>query len=356
MAQTLSAPSEQCHSMTGADMKATARAPTNIAFVKYMGKDARGDRLPDQQGKNFPENGSVSMTLDALHSTTTVHFSPDYAEDSFFLDGEQNAKEEERVFQAVDVVRGLANIALRARIESTNNFGKSRGLSSSASGAAALAVAAAAAAGLRLTERELSILARKFSGSGSRSVPSGFVEWKPPVFDKTGNLLEDSYAESFLPPEHWAIADVVAITEVPAKEISTTEAHGRVHQSRYRLARLAAMPQKVEDCKKYIYERDFASLGRFMEKEAWDLHLLFISSGIRYIRSETLRVMESIDQWRRERLEAYYTVNTGQDVHVICQEKDVDAVRDRLAAITCVRDIIIARPGRGAHLLAEHLF
>lgn len=355
MAQTLSIPTEHCPA-AAIGMKATARAATNIAFVKYMGKDTRGDRLPDQQGKNFPENGSVSMTLDALHSTTTVHFSPDYAEDSFLLDGEEHTKEGERVFQAVDVVRKLASITLRARVESINNFGKSRGLSSSASGAAALAVAVATAAGLRLTEHELSILARKFSGSGSRSVPGGFVEWKPPVFDEEGKLLEDSYAESFLPPEHWAIADVVAVTEIPAKEVSTTEAHGRVHQSRYRPARLAAMPQKVEDCKRFICERDFTSLGKFMEEEAWDLHLLFISSGIRYIRSETLRIMENVEQWRREGLEAYYTVNTGQDVHIICQEKDVDVVRERLAAIVCVRSVIVARPGRGARLLNEHLF
>lgn len=344
------------HHDTAVSMKATGRAPTNIAFVKYMGKDERGDRLPDQQGKNFPENGSVSLTLDALTSTTTVHFSPNYSEGTFVLDGEKHTHEAERVFKAVDVVRKIANISLRAQIESTNNFGKSRGLSSSASGAAALAIAASTAAGLKLSERELSILARKFSGSGSRSVPGGFVEWKPPVFDGNGNLLEDSYAESIYPPEHWAIADVVAVTEVPAKEISTTEAHGRVHQSRYRPARLVAMPQKVEDCKRFIRDRDFTALGKFMEGEAWDLHLLFISSGIRYIRSETLRVMESVEQWRREGLEAYYTVNTGQDVHIICQEKDVTAVQEKLATIDSVRDIIVARPGKGAQILDTHLF
>lgn len=341
---------------TPSNMKATGKAPTNIAFVKYMGKDSRGDTLPEQQGKNFPENGSVSLTLDTLTSTTTVHFSPEYTEDTFVLDGEKLAHEAERVFKAIDVVRKMANISLRARVESHNNFGKSRGLSSSASAAAALASAASSAAGLKLSERELSILARKFSGSGSRSVPSGFVEWKPPIFDGNGNLLEDSYAESIYPPEHWAIADVVAITEVPAKEVSTTEAHGRVHQSRYRPARLTGMPQKVESCKRFIRDRDFTSLGTFMEEEAWDLHLLFISSGIRYVRSETLRIMESVEQWRREGLEAYYTVNTGQDVHIICQEKDVNAVREKLEAIDCVRDVIVARPGRGAHLLATHLF
>ncbi|TSC57987.1 MAG: diphosphomevalonate decarboxylase [Candidatus Peregrinibacteria bacterium Greene0416_19] len=338
------------------EMKATGRAPTNIAFIKYMGKDERGNALPNGQGKNFPENGSISLTLDSLYSTTTVHFSTDYSEDSFTLDGERHAKEAERVIEAMDIVRSLADLTLRAKIVSTNNFGKSRGLSSSASGAAALAFAASTAAGLRLSERELSVLARKFSGSGSRSVPPGWVEWKQPIFDEAGNLVHDSYAESFLPSDHWAIADVVAITEVPSKEVSTTEAHGRVQQSPYRAARLAAMPRKIEDCKRFIYERNFPSLGRLMEAEAWDLHLLFISSGIRYIRSETLRVMENVERWRREGLEAYYTINTGQDVHVLCHEEDANAVRRKLEQLEGVRDIMIGRPGRGAHLLEEHLF
>lgn len=95
--------------------------------------------------------------------------------------------------------------------------------------------------------------------------------------------------------------------------------------------------------------------NRYSQREM-DLRPLFISSGIRYIRSETLHVMENVEQWRREGLEAYYTVNTGQDVHVICQEKDVDAVRERLAAVACVHDILVARPGKGTHLLDGHLF
>ena len=250
----------------------------------------------------------------------------------------------------------MAKITLPAKIESVNNFGKSRGLSSSASGAAALALAGSKAAGLELTEKELSILARKFSGSGSRSAPSGWVEWKPAVFNASGRLVEDSYAESFLPPEHWAIADLVAVTEVPAKEVSTTEAHGRVSESRYRTARLAAIPKKIEDCKRYITDKNFASFGRLLEEEAWDLHLLFISSGIRYIRHETLRVMEAVEQWRREGLEAYYTLNTGQDVHVICEEENVQTVQEKLQALAGVREVIVARPGKGAHVIEDHLF
>jgi diphosphomevalonate decarboxylase len=338
------------------DNKATARAPTNIAFIKYMGKDARGDGLPGGQGKNFPENGSVSMTLDNLYSTTTVHFSPNYQEDIFVLDGVTDPKESQRVFAVVDLIRTMSSMSMKAKIVSENNFGKSRGLSSSASAAAALVTATSSAAGLKLDERDLSILARKFSGSGSRSIPGGWVEWKAPTFAVDGSFLTDSYAESFLPHDHWQIADVVAVTSVPAKEVSTTEAHGKVHESIYRLPRLAAMPKKIDDCKRYIFDRDFTNLGKLAEQEAWDLHILFISSGIRYIRSETLRIMENIEQWRRGGLEAYYTLNTGQDVHILCEEKNIHEVQSRLESLLGVTDVIVNRPGKGTHLIDAHLF
>ena len=48
-------------------MKATAIAPTNIAFIKYMGRKDEMLRLP--------ENANISMCLDHLLTTTTVEFS-----------------------------------------------------------------------------------------------------------------------------------------------------------------------------------------------------------------------------------------------------------------------------------------
>src|SRR6185369_4488365 len=70
----------------------------------------------------------------------------------------------------LDLVRAAAGIATRARVISRNEFPTASGLASSASGYAALAVAAAGAAGLAMSPRQLSILARRGSGSAARSV------------------------------------------------------------------------------------------------------------------------------------------------------------------------------------------
>ena len=60
-------------------MKATARAGANIAFVKYWGNRDNLLRLP--------LNSSISMTLDAAHTVTTVEFDRSLA-DSLQLNGQ----------------------------------------------------------------------------------------------------------------------------------------------------------------------------------------------------------------------------------------------------------------------------
>ncbi|MCR4306248.1 MAG: diphosphomevalonate decarboxylase, partial [Candidatus Daviesbacteria bacterium] len=60
-------------------MKATAIAPTNIAFTKYWGRKDEILRLP--------ENGSISMCLSNLLTTTTVEFSPDLQKDEIIING-----------------------------------------------------------------------------------------------------------------------------------------------------------------------------------------------------------------------------------------------------------------------------
>ena len=61
--------------------KATAVAPSNIAFVKYWGKKDESLRLPS--------NGSISMNLNGLTTTTTVEFLPELAHDEITIDDKQ---------------------------------------------------------------------------------------------------------------------------------------------------------------------------------------------------------------------------------------------------------------------------
>src|SRR3989339_299984 len=150
-------------------MKATAVAPTNIAFIKYWGKKDEELRLP--------ANGSISMNLSDLTTTTTVEFSQQYVEDSVIINDGIDESQSTRVIKHLDLIRKKADLKLKAKVVSVNNFPDGTGLSSSASGFAALTLAATKATGLNLDEKELSILARQGSGSACRSISDGFVEW-----------------------------------------------------------------------------------------------------------------------------------------------------------------------------------
>src|SRR5690242_8011132 len=147
-------------------MKQTAVAPSNIAFVKYWGRKK-------EESLRLPANGSISMNLSNLLTTTTVEFNKNFDNDEVIFNGEKEEIIGNRAIAHIDRIRKFAKITTKAKVVTKNNFPTGTGLSSSASGFAALTVAASVAAGLKLSEKELSILARQGSGSACRSIPDG---------------------------------------------------------------------------------------------------------------------------------------------------------------------------------------
>lgn len=326
-------------------MKATAIAPSNIAFTKYWGRKNEELRLP--------ENGSISMSLSDLLTTTTVEFAPGYSQDEVIINGGGlEPGEAERVIKHLDRVRKLADINLKAKVVSNNNFPSGTGLSSSASGFAALSLAASQAAGLKLTEKQLSILARQGSGSSCRSIPSGFVEWLD------GNTSDTSFAKQIFPPSYWKIADVVAIVSTGKKEVSSTLGQTMAKSSPFMKVRLAHMSQTNEEIKKLIGERNFKDFGELIEAEALELHTIMLTQrpALIYWTPGTLRIMKLTAHWRAEGIPVYFTINTGQDIHLICEQKNIDQVKAKLKEIEEVRDIIVNTPGEGTRLSSNHLF
>lgn len=325
-------------------MKKTAIAPSNIAFIKYWGKKDEALRLPS--------NGSISMNLSNLRTTTTVEFNEQYMKDEVVIEGSTSEKDILKVISHLDLIRSKANIKTYAKVLSENNFPSSTGLSSSASGFAALTVAATSAAGLMLNEKELSILARIGSGSACRSIPSGFVEWHD------GNDSESSYAESIFPSAHWDIVDIVAVVSREKKEVSTTDGHRLASTSPFNKIRLSHMPERIAICKKTIKEKNFSQLGELMEKEALEMHAIMLTSNpsLIYWLPTTVLLIKKVAAWRRDGFESYFTINTGQDVHIICQKKDAETMVQKLKLIPEVVNIIQNSASEGAHLSEDHLF
>ncbi len=325
-------------------MKFTAVAPSNIAFIKYWGKKDEKLRLP--------ENGSLSMCLSNLLTTTTVEFDKKYKKDEIIYNGIQEPSVGNRAIKHLDRIRNLAKSGLKAKVVTKNNFPLGVGLSSSASGFAALSLAGSKAAGLSLSEKDLSILARQGSGSACRSVPDGFVEWLD------GDTNETSYAVSIFPTGWWNIADVVAIVNTDKKEVSSTEGQKLVDSSHFFQTRLQNIKAKMELAKKLLKEKAFPEFGELIEAEALELHAVMLTSkpSLIYWIPETLKLMKLVKKWRGEGLPVYFTINTGQTIHLICEQKNIREVEKKLKAIKEVKKIIINKPVIGARIVKTHLF
>lgn len=167
----------------------TYTAPTNIAVIKYWGKN--------DVKLNTPMNSSASLTLDQsdLHTITTVAASKDVTEDRLWLNGteiEINGRgrtclaeirklAQDRLDPATGevVIRAQDWPQYRVHIASINTFPTGAGLASSAAGLACLVSALAALyCAKEVYPGQLTAIARQGSGSASRSMFGGFVRWQ----------------------------------------------------------------------------------------------------------------------------------------------------------------------------------
>jgi diphosphomevalonate decarboxylase len=245
----------------------------------------------------------------------------------------------------------MSGMESHARVESANNFPTGAGIASSASAFAALALAATSAAGLQLSEKDLSRLARTGSGSACRSVPGGFVEWMPGVSDA------DSYAISIAPPDHWDLTDCVAIISREHKPTGSTSGHALADTSPLQAARLADAPRRLELCRRAIHERNFQALAQIAELDSNLMHAVMLTSTppLFYWAPASLTIMETVQEWRRSGLPAFFTVDAGPNVHVICPSEHSEQVTRRLQALPGVLDVIAAAAGGPARLLSGGL-
>lgn len=319
---------------------ATSIANPNIALIKYWGNQDDVLRLP--------ANGSISMNLDSLFTHTTVSFQPSLPFDELVLNGrEVTGHGLERVSGLLDEVRRMAGFSACAEVVSRNNFPAGTGIASSASAFAALALAASHAAGLSLDAVELSRLARRGSGSACRSVPGGFVEWLP------GNGDEDSYAVSIAPPEHWALADCIAVISIEHKGTGSSQGSALAGSSPLQAARVADAPRRLDICRRAILERDFSALAAIAELDSNMMHAVMMTSSpaLFYWQEASLAVMRAVSAWRTSGLPVCYSLDAGPNVHVLTEAASAEAVARRLGEIPGVQEVLNARPGGPARLV-----
>lgn len=320
-------------------MKATAKANTNIALIKYWGK--RDEKL------FLPMNGSISITLDRFYTITTVEFKRDLQKDVFLLNNQLASEAEgQKVFRFLDIIRELSGTDLNAVITSENRVPTAAGFASSASGFAALSAAAAKALNLELSEKELSALARRGSGSACRSIYGGYVEWQK------GERADgkDSVAHQLLPEDRWNISILSVMVASKQKKISSREGMKRtVETSPFYAGWLQTIDTDLQKAREAIISKDFEKLGRVVEANALKMHatMLGATPPFFYWQSGTMEVMEQVQNLREDGIPVYFTIDAGANVKVLCLPEDEQKVYEALLTLPSVKEVITCHPGAG---------
>jgi diphosphomevalonate decarboxylase len=325
------------------EKRATAIASPNIAFIKYW-----GNRDP---ALRIPANASLSMTLSNLQTKTTVIFDERLEADQIEIDGSPaSEKAANRVTMHLDLIRTLSGIPAFASICSQSNFPAGAGIASSASAFAALTAAASKAAGLELDKKQLSILARRGSGSAARSIFGGFVQ----LF--SGEANEDGYAEQLAPAEHWHLVDLIAVVRKEHKSTGSSEGHQLAPTSPIQAVRVQDAARRLEICKNAILQKDFRTLAQIMEQDSNLMHSVMMTSNppLLYLEPESVSVMKHVTRWREDGLAVCYTIDAGPNVHCICPFEDSDEVERQLRSIDGILEIYRCSPGKGVALTANN--
>lgn len=320
-----------------------ATANANVALAKYWGKR--------NQPLNLPYTGSLSITLAGLTTTARASFLDRLSEDHITLNGQEAVGfEAQRFWEFLSLVRGTAQIEAKAEVAISSNFPVAAGLASSASTFAALAVAASHAAGLSLSNQQLSLLARRGSGSAARSVHGGYVEWL------AGEATDgsDSFAVQVAPADYWPLGVVVAITEEGRKRLGSREGMARAAKdSPFFPAWLQSHDADLEEIRQGIQDRDLRQVGQAAEHNCLKMHAVSMAArpSILYWTPATVAVIQRVIELRQEGIGAYFTIDAGPQVKVLCLPEQRAAVAEEIGRVPGVRRVLLSAPGCGAQVV-----
>ncbi|MBF0818773.1 diphosphomevalonate decarboxylase [Streptococcus acidominimus] len=320
-----------------------ARAHTNIALIKYWGKRDKALFLP--------MNSSLSLTLDAFYTDTKVIFDASLPADTFYLNRErQSQKEIEKISQFLDLFREYTGEKRFACVESLNRVPTAAGLASSASAFAALALATATALGLEMSREELSTFARRGSGSSTRSLFGGFVEWD------MGTTSADSMAHP-IDDASWDIGMIILAVDTGKKKIaSRVGMEHTVQTSPFYSMWVETAAQDLQDIKAAIAQKDFERVGQLTEHNGMKMHATTLSANppFTYWTADTMKAQEAVRQVREDlAVPAYMTMDAGPNVKVLCRASDMDELVTALKEYLPADQVLTSLPGSGAYVLSE---
>lgn len=314
----------------------TWSAPSNLALVKYWGKDNR----------NNPINPSLSFSLKKSTATTRLKWKAGTGSVSFFLDKQLKPSFYPKIEQFIKRLKknGLTILKeIDLEIYSNNTFPHSTGIASSASGFSSLSLAILSMFQSKEDDhfwKLASYIASLGSGSAARSTYPGYVSWNGGAAKKvkTSSLFSD-------------LQDAILIVDSSPKENSSSYGHELMKQHPFKKTRIAWASHNFLKLKKILQGTDFYSFAKLVEQEALILHALMMTSSppLIYMKPNSLKVINIIRKLMND-CPITYTLDAGANIHLLYPKTfDIDSVIRSLKGLLV--KIIYDEVGNGPQLL-----
>ena len=308
-------------------------SPSNIALIKYWGK------RPVQ----IPENPSISFTLDACKTTTTVILSDKNDQSGLhafevILDGKRNDNFKPKIQAFFKRIHSYVPFIgdYQFTIETSNTFPHSSGIASSASGMSALALC------LMSIERELnpdmtdtyfkskaSFLARLGSGSACRSIEGDIVVWgKHDDIEGSSDLFGIKYPFE-VHDKFRNFHDTILLVDKGEKQVSSTVGHQLMHDHPFAKKRFDQANDHVSDLISILQNGDLNGFIELIESEALTLHAMMLTSRPYFVlmKPNTLEIINKIREFRKiSGHHLCFTLDAGANVHVLYPASESDEV------------------------------
>jgi diphosphomevalonate decarboxylase len=310
-----------------------ASAPSNIALIKYMGKESGGVG-------NVATNPSLSMTLAEFRTAVEITPTPAAADHWAPLEGSAplRAESTKRFVDFFTRIKTEAGVKGTFLLKSGNNFPSDAGLASSASSFAALTMAAskcfAEVTGKPLASPQAqAMLSRTGSGSSCRSFFSPWCAWEGTEIGTVPCAL----------PE---LTDLVAVIDTGFKKISSSEAHKRVQSSPLFDGRPARAMSRQAAVKDALARGDFQKTAEISWAELWDMHSLFHTSDTPffYLSPLSLTVLRWAETtWEKTGKGPIATIDAGPNVHLLVPTTEKARWKQELEALVGAGSVLESR-------------
>lgn len=332
-------------------MLKTALSHPNKALVIYWGNENDMLRTPTRSSLSVTLQG-INHPLDYIVSLRTIGASE---RDKIIIDGTEDKGEIRSHFvYHLNAMRRYTGFKEKLEVTTRTSFPVGSGLAGSAASASALAEAFAGLIGKTEDTRLKSIMARRGSGSASRSVFGGFVMWQK------GNSDDTSYATQLFNENHWDLRNVIGMVSSTPKKIRSIEGmklSKRTCPAEIYSEFVSVANHHIEGISTAVLERDIGKLGALYEKENYLFRQVCLKTTppLDYWTKVTDNILNKVANLRNDGVPAYAGTDAGPNVHVFTQPNYVERVIRTIQEAEGILDIIHCRVGKGSHLIEEHL-